>query len=224
MIVAGCLIGSTALFTNSGSAEPAGQPRPADLAAALDATREARAEAQLSRSFERTAPDPGATAAVQAAPSPAPAPPKVLTPAAGLIELQMKNAATIVRVGQGLGLPRRALIIGVATAMQESNLYNTASNAIPESFDYPHEGASSDYDSVGLFQQRTSMGWGTVADLMRPEYQAEKFFSKLALLDWASMSLTAAAQAVQVSAFPDAYAKHESRATTIVDAVLACAC
>jgi hypothetical protein len=141
-------------------------------------------------------------------------------PVAGLIQLQMNNAATITKVGKNLGLPRRAIIIGIATAMQESNLYNLASTAIPESYDYPHEGEGSDHDSVGLFQQRPSAGWGTVEDLMKPPYQAEAFFTKLMQIDWENLSLTVAAQTVQVSAFPDAYAKHESRATTIVDALL----
>jgi hypothetical protein len=150
-----------------------------------------------------------------------PPPRKDPVPVAGLVQLQMNNAATIVKVGQKLGLPRRAMIIGMATAMQESNLYNLASTAVPESFDYPNEGSGSDHDSVGIFQQRPSAGWGTVEDLMRPAYQAEKFFSKLMTLDWENMALAEAAQAVQVSAFPDAYAKHESRATTIVDALLA---
>jgi hypothetical protein len=109
----------------------------------------------------------------------------------------------------------------VATAMQESNLHNNASQAVPESLNYPHEGTSVDHDSIGVFQQRPSSGWGTVANLMRPAYQAEKFFAKPVKLDWENMSLTEAAQAVQVSAYPNAYAKHESRATTIVDALLA---
>jgi len=228
LIVAGCLIGTTALLTNSGTAgPPQDQMRATDAAAnlaaldsAFDAVRDARAEAQLSRSLERTTPAPSPATTSTPAATPSPTPPKRPTPVADLIQLQMNNASTIVRIGQSLGLPRRALIIGVATAMQESNLYNTASNALPESFDYPHEGASSDYDSVGLFQQRPSQGWGTVENLMKPAYQAEMFFTKLMQIDWASMSLTQAAQAVQVSAFPYAYAKHESRATTVVDALL----
>jgi hypothetical protein len=91
---------------------------------------------------------------------------------------------------------------------------------VPESFDYPHEGEGSDHDSVGLFQQRPSQGWGSVADLMQPAYQAQKFFERLSRLDFDNMALTEAAQAVQISAYPYAYAKHESRATTIVDALL----
>ncbi|HZM74318.1 MAG TPA: hypothetical protein VFC19_01245 [Candidatus Limnocylindrales bacterium] len=226
LLVAGAVIGTTALFTNAGAAPPQEQLRPADLAADLDATRQARDEAQLSRSLERSQGSSSSTAAPAAVPSPTPtptatpAPPAKPVPVAGLVQLQMNNAATIVKVGQNLGLPRRAIIIGMATAMQESNLYNLASTAIPESYDYPNEGSGSDYDSVGIFQQRPSAGWGTVANLMKPAYQAEKFFTKLMTINWQNMSLTAAAQAVQVSAFPDAYTKHESRATTIVDALL----
>ncbi|WP_157631883.1 hypothetical protein [Catelliglobosispora koreensis] len=167
-------------------------------------------EKTTSRSFERTSPTPS--------PSPSPTPTGPPAPVAGLNVTQMKNAGIIVQVGQQMGLPKRAIIIGMATAMQESNLYNNASEAVPESFNYPHEGSSVDHDSVGVFQQRPSSGWGTVADLMRPEYQAAKFFTKLIKLDWENMSLTAAAQAVQISAYPNAYAKHESRATQIVSA------
>ena len=222
LLVAGALIGTTALFTNAGAAPPQEQIRPTDLAAAYDATRDAQAEAKLGRSFDRGGLGSSGTLAPSAMPSPTPtpAPPKNPVPVAGLIQLQMNNAATVVKVGKQLGLPRRAIIIGMATAMQESNLYNLASTAVPESFDYPNEGSGSDYDSVGIFQQRPSAGWGTVANLMKPAYQAEKFFTKLMTINWQNMSLTAAAQAVQVSAFPDAYTKHESRATTIVDALL----
>jgi hypothetical protein len=222
--VAGCLIGSTALFTASGQAQTPDPLGAATASAGLTgfvSDRE-RAEAQITRSFERSA--PAAATAPQASPTPVPTPARTVpaepVPVAGLIQLQMNNAATIVKVGQQLGLPRRALIIGIATAMQESNLYNTASTAVPESFDYPHEGQSSDHDSVGLFQQRPSQGWGSVADLMRPAYQADRFFTKLMQVDWENMALTYAAQAVQVSAYPEAYAKHESRATTIVDALM----
>jgi hypothetical protein len=224
VIVAGCVIGAAAMFTSSGVAVPpeAQQTPPADLTTAFDAMRDARSEADLGRSLERSAqPSASASATPMASPSPIPLPPAPPVPVAGLIQLQMNNAASIVKAGKKLGLPRRALIIGMATAMQESNLYNLASNAVPESLNYPHDGVGSDHDSVGLFQQRPSQGWGAVADLMRPAYQAEKFFTKLMTIDWQNMSLTLAAQAVQVSAFPDAYAKHESRATTIVDALLA---
>lgn len=220
LLLAASLAGSAVLFTSSGTAStpPAADPLQAvDITSALNERSAAVDEKALTRAFERApAPSPSPS------PSPAEQPPKPAVPApvAGLVQAQMNNAATIVRVGQSINLPRRALIIGVATAMQESNLYNTASSAVPESFNYPYEGSSTDHDSVGIFQQRPSQGWGSVADLMRPEYQAGKFFDKLSQINWQNMSLTQAAQTVQVSAYPDAYAKHESRATTIVDALL----
>lgn len=141
--------------------------------------------------------------------------------ALGLDETQLANARTIVEVGLDLGLAQRAMIIAVATAMQESVLYNLASTALPESYDYDHDGDGSDHDSIGLFQQRPSAGWGTVAEIMDPAYAAKAFYQALQRVDgWATMALTAAAQAVQVSAFPDAYAKHERAATKVVTALL----
>ena len=80
----------------------------------------------------------------------------------------MDNAKAIVRTGHDMGMPRQALIIGVATAMQESNLYNLANDDLPESLNYPHQGSGWDHDSVGLFQQRSSSGWGPVDKLMEP--------------------------------------------------------
>jgi len=121
-------------------------------------------------------------------------------------------------VGRSRGLPDKAIVIAIATALQESGLYNNASEAVPESLKYPHEGTSVDHDSIGVFQQRPSMGWGTVANLMKPAYQAGNFFAKLVKLDYMNMSVARAAQAVQVSAYPSAYAKHESRAIEIVNA------
>jgi hypothetical protein len=142
------------------------------------------------------------------------------SPVAGLTQAQMDNAKIIVDVGRELKLPRKALVIAIATAMQESDLYNLASEALPESLNYPHQGTGADYDSVGLFQQRTSTGWGAVKDLMRPAYAARKFYEALLQVPgWEQMTLSSAAQAVQVSAFPDAYAQHEDRAGTVVDAL-----
>jgi hypothetical protein len=141
-------------------------------------------------------------------------------PVAGLTQAQMENAALIVDTGVGLRIPRRGLVVAVATAMQESDLYNLASEVVPESLDHPHQGTGSDHDSVGLFQQRPSSGWGTVGQLMRPTYAARVFFEALrAVPGWQRMSITGAAQAVQISAFPHAYAKHEQRAATVVDAL-----
>ncbi|MDM4721275.1 M23 family metallopeptidase [Micromonospora sp. WMMA1363] len=133
-------------------------------------------------------------------------------------EIQLRNAARIVKVGQELKVPPRGWVIAVATAMQESRLRNLANPTVPGSRTQPNEGVGSDHDSVGLFQQRA--GWGTVAQRMTPEYAAGKFYEKLLQVpDWERIPLTQAAQAVQISAFPDAYAKHEMLASTIVNAL-----
>jgi hypothetical protein len=139
---------------------------------------------------------------------------------AGLSRVQMDNARVIVEVGRAMGLSERAQVIAVACAMQESALRNLANDTVAESFRYPHEGRGADHDSVGLFQQRPSAGWGSVRDLMRPEYAARRFYRKLTRVPgWHRMGLTVAAQAVQGSAFPGAYAKHEARAQRVVDAL-----
>jgi LysM repeat protein len=118
---------------------------------------------------------------------------------------QEGNARIIIQVGREQGVPDYGIIIALATAMQESSLRN---------IDY------GDRDSVGLFQQRTSTGWGTIADIMNPHHSAYLFYQGRSgytrgLLDisgWQSMALTVAAQKVQVSAYPDAYAKWETSA------------
>ncbi len=126
-----------------------------------------------------------------------------------LTEDQVRNAAIIISVGQERRVPPRGWVIGVATALQESRLSNL-----------PHLGADNDHDSIGLFQQRPSQGWGTPVQLADPGYQSRRFFDKLVSVDgWEVLPLTAAAQHVQRSAYPDAYAKHEPRAATIVDAL-----
>ena len=133
---------------------------------------------------------------------------------------QAANAATIAAVASARELPDRAVTIALATAMQEAKLYNAASEAVPESFEYTDSAVSySDHDSVGLFQQRTSMGWGTVEELMDPATSASKFYNTLAGIDgWENMSIAEAAQSVQVSAYPDYYAQWEGLAWDIIDA------
>ncbi|GAB3861815.1 M23 family metallopeptidase [Dactylosporangium cerinum] len=116
--------------------------------------------------------------------------------------VQVGNAATIISVGVARALPARAWVIAVATAMQESSLRNLPGG---------------DRDSVGLFQQRPSQGWGTVAQLTDSVYAAGKFYDKLVTIpNWQTLPLTEAAQAVQISAFPDAYTRWEPDAVTIV--------
>ena len=120
---------------------------------------------------------------------------------------QIHNAAIIINVGADLKMPPRAWVIAVATAMQESRLTNLG-----------NLGSRNDHDSLGLFQQRPSSGWGTPKQVMDPVYASTKFYDKLkTIAGWETMSLTEAAQRVQVSAYPDAYAKHEPTATQIVN-------
>jgi hypothetical protein len=119
---------------------------------------------------------------------------------------QAANAATIAAVGIRDGLDERAVAVAITTAMQESELVNVA---------YGHD------DSLGLFQQRPSMGWGTEEEVQDPVHASYKFYEKLQRTDgWRDMTLAEAAQAVQVSAYPDLYQQWETDATVIA-AVLA---
>jgi murein DD-endopeptidase MepM/ murein hydrolase activator NlpD len=114
---------------------------------------------------------------------------------------QLANANTIITVGAQRGIPFRGWIIALATAMQESGLQNLPGG---------------DRDSVGLFQQRPSQGWGSPQQLQDPVYAAGKFYDKLVTITgWQQMPLAEAAQAVQVSAYPEAYAKWEDDATAL---------
>jgi len=108
---------------------------------------------------------------------------------------QANNAAIIATVGWVYGADEQGVTVALATAIQESGLRN---------LDY------GDRDSVGLFQQRTSQGWGTIEQIMDPRYSAAMFYLGLAKVDgWQDLPVTEAAQAVQRSGFPDAYADHE---------------
>jgi murein DD-endopeptidase MepM/ murein hydrolase activator NlpD len=121
-------------------------------------------------------------------------------------EEQLANTAAIITVGHDKGVPQWGWVIAVATAITESGLRNL-----------PHLGQDNDHDSIGLFQQRPSQGWGTPQQLADPAYQAGKFYDALLAVDgWDTMTLSQAAQAVQRSAFPDAYAVHTSDAVALV--------
>ena len=123
---------------------------------------------------------------------------------------QRDNATTIVQVGLALGISERGLVVALATAMQESQLYNLG-----------HLGANNDHDSLGLFQQRPSMGWGSEAQLTDPVYSATVFYLALQRVSgWESMQVTVAAQRVQRSKFPNAYAKWETDATSLSKQIL----
>jgi TP901 family phage tail tape measure protein len=115
---------------------------------------------------------------------------------------QLANAAKIMNVGRQMGATPRDLVIALMTSLQESSLRNISGG---------------DRDSAGLFQQRPSQGWGSLAQVTDPEYASRQFFDHLmAIKSRESMSLTEAAQAVQRSAYPDAYAKWEDEARAII--------
>ena len=118
---------------------------------------------------------------------------------------QVTHARLIVTIGTDRQVPDQGKVIAVATALQESRLRNLKGG---------------DRDSIGLFQQRPSQGWGTPRQLSDPAYQTQKFYDKLLTINgWQKMRLTEAAQAVQISAFPNAYAKHTRAATDLVTAL-----
>lgn len=118
---------------------------------------------------------------------------------------QAEHAATITAVAIQQDLPARAVTIALATAYQESDLYN---------LDY------GDRDSLGLFQQRPSQGWGSEEQVQDPVYAAGAFYDALVQVDgYRNMEITVAAQAVQRSGFPDAYAQHEENARALASAL-----
>ena len=145
---------------------------------------------------------------------------KSVAPVAGLDATQMAHAKTIVDTVHQMKLPDKAAVIAVATSMQETKLYNLANTGLPESQTLPNDGTGYDHDSVGLFQQRPASGWGAVNELMDPATSARKFLTALQQVPgWESLPVTVAAQTVQGSAFPDAYAQHQGNAETVVDAL-----
>ncbi len=143
---------------------------------------------------------------------------------------QLTHAATIIETGSGIdGVTQDGLVIALMAALTESTLRMLSNTSVyPESADYPNDGDGSDHDSLGLFQMRPQSGWGTVAELMDPTYQAQAFFggptgpnhpSPRGLLDipgWEQMDKGEAAQAVEVSAYPDRYRNYEPVAETIL--------
>ncbi|MGK5671920.1 hypothetical protein ACSNOB_03605 [Micromonospora sp. URMC 106] len=123
-----------------------------------------------------------------------------------LDDAQLANAKAIIEEAKETGVGKRGAVIGIATSLQESKLYNLG-----------HLGAYNDHDSQGLFQQRPSSGWGSPDQITDPEYSSRAFFQALKNVGgWQDLPLTAAAQTVQVSAYPFAYAQWEEQAADIV--------
>ncbi|MCC2276211.1 NlpC/P60 family protein [Streptomyces sp. ET3-23] len=118
---------------------------------------------------------------------------------------QISNAKTIVATGISLRVPERGQIVALATAMQESRIRN---------LNY------GDLDSLGLFQQRPSAGWGTPEQIRDPVYASTRFYKALLEVHgWQQMTVTQAAQAVQASGFPNAYAQWEPLARALQQAI-----
>jgi hypothetical protein len=122
----------------------------------------------------------------------------------GLDAEQAMHATTIAGVGKRMGMPDHAVSVALATAFLESRLHNLSYG---------------DRDSVGLFQQRPSQGWGTPAQIMTPRYAAAAFYEHLARVpNWQALAVTDAAQRVQRSALPNGYARYEPEARTLAQA------
>ncbi len=118
---------------------------------------------------------------------------------------QAENAALISAISVQRGMPARAATIALATAFQESKLYNIETG---------------DRDSLGIFQQRPSQGWGEPEQILNPYYSTNAFYDELAEVDgYDSMRVTEAAQLVQRSGFPEAYADHEADARVLASAL-----
>ena len=117
---------------------------------------------------------------------------------------QVSNALVITAAASELGMAHHAVTVAIAAGLQESGLHNVDHG---------------DRDSIGIFQQRPSQGWGTPSELLQPGYAARAFLSRLAqIADWESLPVTVAAQRVQRSATPNAYASWEAEARTIAQA------
>lgn len=147
----------------------------------------------------------------------------VVTAPQDLPAAEREHAATIVAVGEQMGIPPQGIVVGLATAGAESGYRNYANDGsdprildsqrvVSQSLSYPHDAVGSDHASIGIMQQQVVF-WGTVAELMDPATAARKFFERLLTVrGWESIPVTVAAQTVQASAFPDAYAAWESTA------------
>jgi hypothetical protein len=122
-----------------------------------------------------------------------------------LTDEQARNASLIAAISIRRGMPAHAATIGLATALQESKLYNLRGG---------------DRDSLGLFQQRHSQGWGTPRQILDPVYATNAFYDALEKVPgYADLPVTEAAQEVQRSAFPDAYGVYEKDARALASAL-----
>jgi hypothetical protein len=225
-IAAGPLAGHASNHTATPTANPVvaaftGASAPAQSAAEAPAEKagdrvKTGAAKPASRSTDRQQPANASTgSSAPAAPAPPPQPsqsdlmPNGVPGDQSFITLDtdnMNNARAIIHATKELNLPPRAAVIAVATSLQETKLRN-----------YGPLGDLNDHDSLGLFQQRPSTGWGTPDQLVNADYETKAFLGALIQVPgWQTMPLTDAAQTVQVSAFGDRYAQWEQQAADIV--------
>lgn len=156
---------------------------------------------QFSHGLHLALPQPTSCTVTAAAGTPSPS----VSPEAVVLDPeQLANAATIGAVGIRRKVPDQAIVVALATAWQESKLINLPGG---------------DRDSVGLFQQRPSQGWGTPEQLADPRFAAGAFYTSLTKVKgWQDMRVTDAAQAVQRSAHPEAYEKWSDKAAVLTRA------
>ncbi|WP_459963799.1 M23 family metallopeptidase [Nocardia sp. IFM 10818] len=148
------------------------------------------------------------------------------TDPAVLAEAQLRNVRTIIAVGEQLGLPEQAIVVALAVAGQESGFRMLANDGsdprlrddqrdVDRSLQFPHDGVGSDHGSVNFMQQQYPW-WGSLEELMDPQVAALKFYQALEKVEgWQAMAVTVAAQTVQGSAYPDAYADDEPLARAL---------
>ena len=139
----------------------------------------------------------------------------------GLGTKQMQYAQIVERVGKARKMSAKDILTAHTVALTESGYQNYANSNVPESLAIPHDAVGSDHMSVGIFQQQVGI-WGTAAQLMDVTTSANKFFDALAAVpNRANMSVPAAAQTVQRSAFADGsnYAKELERGTQLTRAM-----
>jgi hypothetical protein len=207
VLIAGLAAGPLAGHASTHTATPTANPV---LAAVIDTTgKPAQAAAATKPGTSAKAAPSGTAAPANTAPSQADLMPNGVPTGQSFIGLsadQVNNAQAIIKATKEMNLPPRAAVIAVATSLQETKLTN-----------YGNLGGANDHDSLGLFQQRSSSGWGTPDQLTYPDYAAKAFLNALVQVPgWQTMPLTDAAQAVQVSAFGDRYAQWEQQAANLV--------
>ncbi len=150
-------------------------------------------------------------------------------------DLKHTYGSVIVAVGKEMGIPEQGWVVAISVALEESGIKVYANDGLGDdlapdqrdvdrSLELPHDAVGTDHGSVGIFQQQYPW-WGTLEDLMDPTASSRKFYDALVEVDgWEEMPVTEAAQAVQRSAYPDAYARWEPEARALVDELEGATC